>query len=85
MSKVTYHVGTKEYTFDSNLQLKEIPFIAVEENLNHEIKLDIHKRNIPQQKVHSISIVDDNGLKAHVKDFTEIDTLKEENHETGQN
>ena len=43
MSWITYFAGSREYSFESKLQLKDIPLIAVEENLNLEIKLDLKK------------------------------------------
>lgn len=36
MSIVTYQIGKKEYSFESCLQLRGIPLIAVEENLHEE-------------------------------------------------
>ena len=56
MSKVTYYVGASEYSFYSKLQLKGIPLIAVEENLNYEIKMDILKNEVPKYGLHEQKI-----------------------------
>lgn len=76
MSVVTYKVGAKEYSFESRLQIKGISMIAVEENLNEEVKLDIQKNKPPHYRVHDITLVDDNGRIACAEDFTEIGNLK---------
>ena len=56
MSKVTYYVGASKYSSDSKLQLKGTQLIAVEENLNYEIKMDILKNEVPQYGLHDISL-----------------------------
>ena len=76
MSTITYHIGSKEYTFYSNIQLKDIPLIAVEENLNNEIKIDLKKRGIHDCIVRNIVLSDDNGIKASVDSLSEIGKLK---------
>ena len=76
MSTVNYKVGSKEYCFDSRIQLKGISLIAVEQNLIEEIKTDMLERNVPKYgPMHDITIVDDNGITAVAKDFKEIGTL----------
>lgn len=76
MSKITYKVGSKNYSFYSNLQLKGIPSIAVEQNLIEEIETDMHRRRAPKYgPMHEITIVDDNGITAVADDFSELGTL----------
>lgn len=77
MSIVTYQMGTKVYTFQSNIQLQNISLIAVEENLHEEVKkhiISLNLKNHPKPK--NITIIDDNSKKAFVKDFTEIAKLE---------
>ena len=76
MSRITYHIGSKEYSFDSKLQMKGIPLITVEENLNNEIKLDLKKRGVTKCKVHDIYLSDDNGIIACADDLSKIYNLK---------
>lgn len=77
MSTIKYKMGSKEYTIDSQLQLKGIELIAVEENLNEEIKQDIKKRKLPHYgPPHEIFLNDDNSLTAYAPDLTKIDNLK---------
>lgn len=77
MSKIIYKIGSKEYSFSSQLQLKDIPLVAVEENMNEEVRMDIQRRNIitPHSPLHDITLIDDNGIIATAKDFTEIGNL----------
>lgn len=76
MSTITYKVGSKEYSLCSNLQLKGISLIAVEQNLIEEIKTDMHKRKMPNMgPMHEITIIDDNGITAVAKDFSEFANL----------
>lgn len=77
MSTITYKIGSEEYTIDSQLQLKEIELIEVEENLNEEVKQDIQKRKLSHRGLpHDIFLCDDNGLTAYIPDFKEIGKLK---------
>ena len=76
MSWITYFAGSREYSFESKLQLKDIPLIAVEENLNLEIKLDLKKRGDVYRKVHNISLSDDNGMVGYANNLSEIGNLK---------
>ncbi len=76
MSWITYFAGSREYSFESKLQLKDIPLIAVEENLNLEIKLDLKKRGDVYCKVHNISLSDDNGMVGYANNLSEIGNLK---------
>lgn len=76
MSWITYFAGSREYSFESKLQLKDIPLIAVEENLNLEIKLDLKKRGDVYSKVHNISLSDDNGMVGYANNLSEIGNLK---------
>ena len=69
MSIITYKVGAKEYSIESKLQLKDIPLIAVEENLNEEIRLDIQKRKLERYGCRDIRLSDDNGLVAVAEDL----------------
>lgn len=69
MSIITYKVGAKEYSIESKLQLKDIPLIAVEENLNEEVRLDIQKRELERYGCHDIRLSDDNGLVAVAEDL----------------
>lgn len=69
MSIITYKVGAKEYSIESKLQLKDIPLIAVEENLNEEVKLDIQKRELERYGCRDIRLSDDNGLVAVAEDL----------------
>lgn len=75
MSIVTYHAGSKEFSFNSRIHLKDVPLLAVEENLNEEVKLDLKKRGITDPKVHDISICDDNET-ASIESFSKIGSLK---------
>ena len=76
MSTITYKVGSEEYSFFSHLQLKRISLIAVEQNLIEEIRTDMYKRKVPNYgPMHEITIVDDNGITAVAKDFSEIEAL----------
>lgn len=77
MSIVTYQMGTKVYTFQSNIQLQNISLIAVEENLHEEVKkhiISLNLKNRPKPK--NITIIDDNSKKAFIIDFTEIAKLE---------
>lgn len=76
MSKVIYHVGAKEFSFESKLQLKDIPLLAVEENLNEEVKLDLKRRDATKCNVHDIFLSDDNGIIACIDSFSIIGGLK---------
>lgn len=77
MSTIKYKMGSEKYTIDSQLQLKGIELIAVEENLNEEIRLDIQKRKLPHYgPPHDIFLNDDNGLSAYTSDLTKIGNLK---------
>lgn len=74
MSTIIYKIGSKEFSFNSRIQLKKIPLIAVEENVMEEIRLDIQKRPKSYGKVHDITLLDDNGLIAYAK-HTDIGEL----------
>lgn len=76
MSRVTYFNGSKEYSFDSRLQIDNMSLIAVEENLHEEVRMDFQKRKIPYYGVHDISLFDDNGKIANTVSFSEIGNLK---------
>lgn len=76
MSKVSYYVGSEAYSFDSCLQLKNIPLIAVEENLHNEVRLDFQKKKLPHYGIHDITICDDNGIIACAENFEKIGNLK---------
>lgn len=75
MSKVTYSIGAIEYSFNTDLQLKDISLLAVEENLHEEVKTDARKKKQQIFGLHDISIIDDNGIIACAKDFKEIGNL----------
>lgn len=77
MSIVTYQIGKKEYSFESCLQLRGIPLIAVEENLHEEVKNHIKSLRLTTPPFpNNITVVDDNGIIAVAKDFQEITNLK---------
>lgn len=77
MSKVSYNVGATLYSFDSLLQLEDISFLAVEQNLIEEIKDDMQRRKLQNYgAIREITIVDDNGITAVAKDFSETGTLR---------
>jgi len=76
MSTVLFKAGSKDFSFESRIQLKGIPLIAVEENLNEEVKSYIQKNNIPHSMIHDISIIDDNGNRAFIQDFGTIGNLR---------
>lgn len=73
---MTYKIGASAYSFDSHIQLKQIPLIAVEQNLIEEIKTDKRKRKVPNYgPIREITIVDDNGITAVANDFSECGNL----------
>ena len=74
MSTIIYKIGSEEFSIKSRIQLKDIPSIAVEENVIEEIRSDIIKRSSLHGIVHDITLLDDNGLIAYAK-HTDIGEL----------
>lgn len=84
MSKVTYQVGSKEYSFSTELQIR--PYIknvlALETILIEEIKNHKHANSITGI-MHDVTLTDENGLVACAKNFeSNNENLKIRNNET---
>lgn len=83
MSTVKYKMGTQEFSFESDISLKNMSEISVETNVHEEIKNEIEKHIENNKKyIHDIIILDGDQT-ASIKDFTQINTLKiTKNYET---
>lgn len=66
MSKITYKIGRKRYSFDSDLQI--VNMLAVETCLIDEIKKNM-KENSIKGIIHDVTITDENGIIASANDF----------------
>ena len=72
MSIVKYKVGSKDYSFCTELQIANM--LAVETVLIEEIKNHMCLNDV-KGIMHDISIEDDNGILAEANDFKDICNL----------